>query len=149
MSTDPFVIGADGIDVDRVVEDIRRKVDAKMQAGAYADVQPSRTERYNLAAVQKEGDYFDLYMESLQDVVFVDINDFDIRERRAGMGPLLVLLKKTIWKLLKFYTYRLWSQQNQVNGLLLSTAQEIDRQYRDRIKKLEERVAFLERTHAP
>ena len=42
----------------------------------------------------------------------------EIYERRARFTKPLVVLKRAIWKLLKFYTYRLWSQQNQVNGLL-------------------------------
>jgi hypothetical protein len=83
-------------------------------------------------------------MESLREAVFVDINDFEIRERRQSAGLILIPLKKALWKLLKFYTYRLWSQQNQVNGLLLSATEEIDRKYRDKIRALEDRLARLE-----
>ena len=60
------------------------------------------------------------------------------------MSVPLVAVKRGIWKILKFYTYRLWSQQNQVNGLLLSASEEIERKYRDRIKALEDRLAKLE-----
>ena len=60
-----------------------------------------------------------------------------------------MFFKQSVWKLLKFYTYRLWSQQNQVNGLLLSASEEIDRKYRDKIKALEDRVATLESRSRP
>lgn len=144
MSTGLFEIGAEGVDVGRIVAEIRETVSAKMQSGAYAGAQLARAERFNLAALKKDENFFDFYMESLREAVFVDINDFEIRERRAVFAPLLVRLKKVLWSLLKFYTYRLWSQQNQVNGLLLSAVEETDRKYRDKIKALETRIATLE-----
>jgi len=74
----------------------------------------------------------------------MDINDFPIREKRSALAPALVALKKTIWKLLKFYTYRLWSQQNTINGLLVTGVESLDEKYREQIKRLEARVADLE-----
>jgi len=144
MSTGLFSIAAEGVDVERLVADIRDTVAAKVQSGAYAGAQLARAERFNLAALKKDETFFDIYMESLREAVFVDINDFEIRERRAVLAPVLVRLKKVLWSLLKFYTYRLWSQQNQVNGLLLSAVEETDRKYRDKIKSLEARIATLE-----
>lgn len=144
MSTGSFEIGADGVDAERINADIRDTVAAKMKAGAYAGAQLARAERFNLVNLKKDENFFDFYMESLREAVFVDINDFEIRERRAALAPLLIRFKKALWSLLKFYTYRLWSQQNQVNGLLLSATEEVDRKYRDRIKALEERLAKLE-----
>ena len=144
MSTAPFEIGANGVDAERLVADIRRTVEEKMRSGAYAGAQLAKAERFNLANLRKDENFYDFYMESLREAVFVDINDFDIRERRRGLAPLLILFKKTLWNMLKFYTYRLWSQQNQINGLLLSASEEIERKYRDRIKALEDRIAKLE-----
>jgi hypothetical protein len=144
MSTGPFEIGATGVDVERINADIRETVTAKMKAGAYVGAQLARAERFNLMNLKKDENFFDFYMESLREAVYVDINDFEIRERRAAFSSLLVRLKKTIWSLLKFYTYRLWSQQNQVNGLLLSATEEVDRKYKDQIKSLEARIAKLE-----
>ena len=54
-------------------------------------------------------------------------------------------LKKAIWGLLKFYTYRLWSQQNQVNGLMVTAIEGLDEKYTARIKELQERLAKLEK----
>ena len=144
MSTGSFEIGAGGVDVERINADIRDTVAAKMKAGAYVGAQLARAERFNLVNLKKDENFFDFYMESLREAVFVDINDFEIRERRAALGPLLIRFKKALWSLLKFYTYRLWSQQNQVNGLLLSATEEVDRKYRSQIKALEERIAKLE-----
>ncbi len=149
MTDAQFQIGADGVDVARIVADIRETVRTKMESGAYAGAQLARAERFNLQNLKRDENFFEFYLESLREAVYIDINDFEIRERRRGLGPLLVTLKKTIWSLLRFYTYRLWSQQNQVNGLLLSATEEIDRKYRDRIKTLEERIAKLESRTSP
>jgi hypothetical protein len=77
--------------------------------------------------------------------VFVDINDFEIVERRPVFGRLLVRLKRAIWKLLKFYTYRLWSQQNQVNGLLLAALEGLESSTQEKLRALEARLAELEK----
>lgn len=144
MSNNDITVGANGVDVNQVVAGIRDTVSAKMQSGAYAGAQLARAERFNLMNLKKDENFFEIYMESLRDAVFVDINDFEIRERRRSAGLILVPLKKLLWKLLKFYTYRLWSQQNQVNGLLLSATEEIDRKYREKIRALEDRLATIE-----
>jgi len=144
MSTELFEIDTEGVDVQRIMAEIQETVAAKMKSGAYAGAQLARAERYNLMHMKKDENFFEFYMESLREAVFIDINDFEIRERRTAFAPLLVKLKKIIWSLLKFYTYRLWSQQNQVNGLLLSAAEEVDRKYREKIKTLEARIVKLE-----
>ena len=74
----------------------------------------------------------------------VDINDFEIRERRRP-ARLLVALKTLLWRLLKFYTYRLWSQQNQVNGLVITALEGVEEQSAARIAALEKRIVELEK----
>ncbi len=144
MNDASVTIGADGVDVGQIVEEIRKTVADKMQSGAYAGAQLARAERYNLVNLKKHENFFDVYMESLREAVSVDINDFEIRERRGCAALVLIPLKKVIWQLLKFYTYRMWSQQNQVNGLLLSAIEEVDRKYRVQLRTLEDRLAKLE-----
>ena len=144
MTEELFEIGAPGIDTGKIVEEVRAAVAEKTAAGLYTDARVARAERLNLANIRSEDEFLTFYLECLREAAFVDINDFDIRERRPRLGRLLVLLKKTVWKLLKFYTYRLWSQQNQVNGLLLSALESTEATYREKIRDLEKRVAELE-----
>ncbi|MDD5521364.1 MAG: hypothetical protein PHI84_11150 [Kiritimatiellae bacterium] len=143
--TDPlFQIGASGIDTSRIVADIQASVAEKMKNGLYADARIARAERTNISNLKNEEDFLTFYLECLRDAVAVDINDFEIHERRALFSSLLISLKKLIWKMLKFYTYRLWSQQNQTNTLLLSAVESLEDRYCDKINKLEERITKLE-----
>ncbi|MBN1673855.1 MAG: hypothetical protein JXR37_22595 [Kiritimatiellae bacterium] len=141
MSDAPFEIGADGLDVGKIVAEIREEVAEKTRRGVYADARIARAERRNLVNIKDDEDFIDFYLECLRDAVFVDINDFEIHERRRAVGRLLKALKGLIWKVLKFYTYRLWSQQNQVNGLLLTAVESVDEKYGRKIRELEKRLA--------
>ncbi len=123
---------------------IEETVARKMADGAYDDVRVARAERTNLATLQNHDEFLTFYLKCLRDAAFVDISDFDIQERRAGLAPFLIRLKRTIWNALKFYTYRLWSQQNQVNGLLVTAVENLDQKYAEKIKALESRVQALE-----
>lgn len=154
MSETPILsIGAPGFDADALVADLQAAVDRKIKDGVYADARVARAEKTNLVHLRGSEDFITFYLTCLRDAVFVDISDFDIRERRRGVGRLLVLLKKVIWKLLKFYTYRLWSQQNQVNGLIITALEGLENQSSTHIAALEKRIAALEEKlaerHAP
>ena len=149
MSATPVLtIGAPGLDVDRLVADLQATVDRKVRDGVYADARVARAEKTNLVHLRGSDDFLTFYLTCLRDAVFVDISDFEIRERRRVFGPLLVGLKTVLWKLLKFYTYRLWSQQNQVNGLIITGLEGMEEQTGARIAALEKRLAELEKAAA-
>ncbi|MFA7158227.1 MAG: hypothetical protein WC299_02905 [Kiritimatiellia bacterium] len=136
-----FSIGADGASAERIMEEIKARVAEKSARGDYRDLRIALAERTNLANLGNDESFLKYYLECLRSAVFVDINDFEIRERRRFGGGLLVAFKKIIWKLLKFYTYRMWSQQNQVNGLLVTAIESLDGKYRARLEALERRLA--------
>lgn len=144
MNDSLFQIGAEGIDTARVVGEIQKSVEEKIRDGIYPDPEIARAERHNLKNLQTQDAFMDYYMNCLRQAAYIDINAFEIRERRSFFGPALIALKKVIWKLLVFYTYRLWSQQNQVNGLLVAAVDGMDRKNVRKIQELEARVAALE-----
>ena len=148
MSKPIFEIGAQGVDTAKIVADIQAAVSKKIEDGVYADARIARAERTNLVNLRGSDDFLTFYLACLRDAVFVDISDFEIRERRRFFGPVLVGLKTVLWKLLKFYTYRLWSQQNQVNGLLMTALEGMEEQSAARIAALEKRIAELEKASA-
>lgn len=144
MSEPDIQIGAEGVDVEAIVRQIRERVAERQARGEYDDATVARAERYNLANLKDDDEFLDRYLACLRQAVTVDINDFEIVERRAIGAPLLKLLKRVIWSLLRFYTYRLWSQQNQANGMLLAATEIIANRNREHMQALEERVAALE-----
>ena len=142
-------IGADGIDVHRLEEEILAAVASKRASGVYDDDLVARAERNNLLALKDDESFMERYLVCLREIVPVDINDFEILERRSRFAPLSKALKKVIWKLLKFYTYRLWSQQNQTNNVLLAAIEIMDRRHKKEVAELRDRIAELERRADP
>lgn len=146
MNEKPAIeINAPGLDTEAIVREIRETVKRKADQGIYADARIARAERTNLINLRDDEGFLTFYLTALREAAFVDINDFEIRERRARFAPLLVRLKKSIWSLLKFYTFRMWSQQNTVNGLFVTGLESLHEQTNARIKKLEDRIAELEK----
>jgi hypothetical protein len=139
-----FRVGAPEADAQRIVAAIQARVADRMRRGEYATLAIARAERTNLAHLRHADEFLEFYLDCLRETCFVDINDFEISERRTRWKRPLIALKRTIWNLLKFYTYRLWSQQNQVNGMLLSTVELTDERYREKIRQLEQRIEVLE-----
>lgn len=147
-ATNDIEIRAPGIDADAIMKDIHATVARKAEDGVYNDARIGKAERANLINLRDDNNFLGFYLAALREGAIVDINDFEIRERRARFAPALVRLKKTIWGLLKFYTFRLWSQQNAVNGLLVTGLESLHDQYQARIDKLEARIAELEKKRA-
>ena len=144
MNEPVISVGAAGVDTLQVVAEIQAEVDGNIQSGVYADAAVARAERLNLVPGRQDSAFLEYYLKCLPDAVVVDIGDFEIRERRARFAPLLIRLKRAIWNLLKFYTYRLWSQQNQVNGMIATAIEGMEEQYRLRIERMEQRIRELE-----
>lgn len=146
MNEKPVIeIRAPGVDAEAIVRDIQAAVARKNEQGVYADARVARAERTNLVNLRDDEGFIGFYLTALREASSIDINDFEIRERRARFAPLLIRFKKAIWNTLKFYTYRLWSQQNTVNGLFVTGMESMNEQTMSRIKQLEARVAELEK----
>ena len=128
-------IGADGIDAKKLEEEILQAVAEKRKNGAYDDAAVARAERSNLMTMQDDENFVERYLACLRQLIVVDIDDFEIIEHRA----------RFIWKLLKFYTFRLWSQQNQTNNVLLAGIEGINRRHNREIERLQARIEALEK----
>lgn len=138
-------IGAEGVDVEALVQEVREEVSRKRREGVYTDARIGRAERHNLMYMADSEELLKFYLSCLKDGVHVDINDFTIEDRRAGWkGRGLVKMKTVIWKLLKFYTFRMWHQQNQINALLVTALESSYQQSEKKIAALEKRIAELE-----
>ncbi len=137
-------IGADGIDAEAIVAQIRERAEQRRANGEYNMEVVARAERYNLANIKDDAELYERFLGSLRLVTTVDINDWEITDKHGRLAPFLVKFKKTIWSLLRFYTYRLWSQQNQVNGLFDGALELISERTDERIAKMQKRIDDLE-----
>lgn len=146
MPTEPFIeIRAPGVDTEAVMKEILAEVARKADDGVYDDTRVARAEQTNLINLRDDKNFLSFYLAALREGAVVDINDFEIRERRARFSSALIALKKAIWNLLKFYTFRMWSQQNTVNGLLVTGLESLHEQQQKRIQELEQRIVELEK----
>ncbi|MGA0333350.1 MAG: hypothetical protein ACO3N7_00020 [Kiritimatiellia bacterium] len=140
-----ITLNADTVDVASLVQEIREEVSRKRKEGVYTDARIGRAERHNLMYMADSEELLKFYLNCLRDGVHVDINDYQIEDRRSGWkGSFLVKMKTIIWKLLKFYTFRMWHQQNQINGLMVTAIESSFQQYEKKISELESRLARLE-----
>ena len=144
MSESYIKIGADGIDAEEIVRQIRERAEMRRKSGEFDMDAVARAERFNLSAVKDNADFFDRYISCLGLVSQVDINDFEIVEHRARFAPLLKKFKKGVWSVLKFYTYHLWSQQNQVNNLFHAAIELVAKRNSEQLKKMQARLDDLE-----
>ena len=143
--TQPAIrIGADGVDVQRIEEEILASVAEKRERGVYDDDLVARAERNNLLTLKDDESFMEQYLVCLRQIVPVDINDFEILEKRSRFAPVSKAVKKIVWKMLKFYTYRLWSQQNQTNSVLLAAIEIMDRRHKREVADLKARIEALE-----
>ncbi|MEJ2745536.1 MAG: hypothetical protein P8123_07635 [bacterium] len=110
-----FQIGADGVDVKKIMQEIDERVARKRAAGVYDKYDLSRIAALELSSVKSEADFLDYSLKVIQQTWDVDIGDFPIYSKGGILGAPAVWLKKAIWKMLKFYTYRLFSQQKEFN----------------------------------
>ena len=146
--TPELQIGVDGIDAEAIVAELKARVEEKRAQGAWDDPRIARAEKHNLLNLKDDEEFLSNYLACLRQIVQVDINDFEIYERRPRFAKFFVKLKKGIWSLLRFYTYRLWSQQNESNSILFSAIELLSQRGADRTRRLEKRVAELERALA-
>ncbi len=144
MSDDDIQIGAPSIDTEAIINEVRATVSRKREDGTYLAAGLDGKTRLNPLEFKNDDKFLSFYLESLREATFVDISDFDIEEKRLRFKGFFMRLKRGIWGLLKFYTYRLWSQQNQVNGLLLSGIEGIHERHQEQVRMLEKRIEELE-----
>jgi len=139
---DIFEIKDEKVDVQRIMEIIDRRITEKKKAGLYDKYDLSRVSSLEIKKITDDRDFLEYYLKVIKKNSDIDIGDFEIHSKGGPLGKPVVWIKKIIWKLLKFYTYRLFSQQKefnaQVTNTLLSLNQKIDKslaEIKDKIEK--------------
>ena len=138
-----FSIGAEGIDVQKIMGKIRKRVDEKKAAGVYDKYNLDDITKLDISEAKNDEDFLRYYLKIIRRTYMLDIDDFDIPSKGGILGKPVVWLKKIIWHLMKFYTYRMFTQQREFNLQIVHTLaalnRKIDKNHKeilDELKKL-------------
>ncbi|MBM4020039.1 MAG: hypothetical protein FJ288_17265 [Planctomycetes bacterium] len=114
--TEPFAgIGADAAGKEQLMRDVDRNVRANEAAGAYDEAALAELRTLEIKALADDAEVLARVIAHLREAAAIDIGDFPIVNTGGPLGRLETLVKKTLWKLLRFYTYRMFTQQREFN----------------------------------
>jgi hypothetical protein len=108
-----FGVAAPALDAESLVKDVRERVRRKKEAGAYEEYDLEGVTSLDYEKELGEEDFLRYHLQVVERLSDVNYGDFDIVSKGGLFGRAELFLKKVIWKLLRFYTYRLFSQQRE------------------------------------
>ena len=133
---DLFSIDLEDIDVQEIVRAVKERVEKKKAAGVYHKYNLVGITKLEVSQAKSEEDFLRYQLKALRKSWEIDIGDFEIPSKGGLLGPPGVWLKKLIWFLLKFYTFRMFTQQRDFNLQVVHTLQALD----NKIKMLSQRL---------
>ncbi len=131
-----FSIELDNIDVQEIIRTVKERVEKKRAAGVYDKYNLVGVTRLEVSQAKSEEDFLRYQLRALRKSWEIDIGDFDIPSKGGLLGRPAVWLKKIIWHLLKFYTFRLFMQQRDFNLQVVNALQSLDA----KLEKLRQRL---------
>jgi len=124
---------------------VQETVSDNEKKGRYDTLKLSEKVAFDLSEVQDESQFLDYYLKVIQRTWAIDINDFDIPIKSGFLGWFEKKVKQGIWRALKFYTFRLFSQQRDFNASISKTLLAMEKDYKNKIKSLKEDLNRLEK----
>lgn len=124
------------IDIDKIMEEVKRRVEEKRKLGVYDKYNLEGLATKDITELETEKDFLNYYLELIQHTCDVNIGDFEIPSKGGIFGKPVAKLKRLIWIMLRFYTYRLFSQQKEFNFQLVNTIMSLNK----RIEELEKKI---------
>lgn len=131
-----FEIKTPGVDVKEIMREIEARVEEKKAQGIYEKYNLRQVAQLEMENIKDETQYLQWLLKVLDRSWDVDIGDPQIVNKGGIFGKPEVWLKKIIWHLMKFYTYRLFSQQKEFNSQVVIALGLLSK----RLEKLEERL---------
>jgi hypothetical protein len=131
--SEQFTIGGNGINAEIIMAEIQKRVAEKEKAGAYQRYNLNQLAAGDINQLRAESDFLKYYLELIQHTADIDIGDFQIPSKGGILGKPLAKLKRLVWIILRFYTYRLFAQQKEFNFQLVNTVTSLNK----RIDELE------------
>ena len=131
-----FEIKTPGVDVKKIMSDIQKQIEEKKEQGVYNQYNLDRVTKLEIENIKGDVEYLQWLLKVLNQSWDINIGDPQIVNKGGVLGKPVVWLKKSIWHLLKFYTYRLFSQQKEFNSQVVMAVGLLAK----RIDQLEEKV---------
>lgn len=132
-------ISSQGIDVEKIMHEIKERVEKKKKEGVYNKYNLNELVIKDAEQLKTEKDFLNYYLELIQHTCDINIGDFDIPSKGGFFGRPLAKFKRLIWVIMRFYTYRLFSQQKEFNFQLVNTIMSLNKRIDELEKKLEEK----------
>ena len=108
-----FPVTAPAVDAEALTARIRETVRRKRERGDYEGINLSGVASIDYEKELNDEEKLLYHLQVTERLSDVNYGDYEIVSKGGVGGKLEVLLKKVIWKLLRFYTYRLFSQQRE------------------------------------
>jgi len=144
MQKNIFDIQDSEIDLYNIHAEIALNVQKCLDNNEYQDYDLSKVSSYFLSSIKDRKEYIEENIKVIDTSWAIDINDFEILLKKKGIFALLeFLLKKVIWKLLKFYTFRLFSQQREFNMQMKDAVTVLYSDYQKRLAVIEASIKNL------
>ncbi len=131
-----FEIKTPGIDVREIMREIQERIEEKKKQGVYNRYNLDRVTKLEIENIKGDVEYLQWLMKVLNQSWDVNIGDPQIVNKGGLLGKPEVWLKKIIWHLMKFYTFRLFSQQKEFNSQVVMALGLVAK----RVQQLEEKV---------
>ena len=132
------------LNLETLDREIAFKIKQRQELGVYEHFDLTRVTHLLLRDIRDSGEFFRQHLAAIIRSWAVDINDFEIIRKQEGiLGNLEVLFKKVIWKLLKFYTYRLFSQQIEFNSQIKNTVLAMHREFSGKMEAIEKEILAI------
>ena len=104
-----FEIKGASVNPEALMEEIEKHIKEKEKNGVYSCHSIPKKADIEFLDISNDTQFMEYYLRVIRRTWAVDINDFEIPKKKGFTGFLELKLKKLIWKLLKFYTYRIFS----------------------------------------
>ncbi len=136
------------LDLKKITEAIRVSIRERFDKGVYEHFDLSRVMSFqwqNIIGNDRTGQNIDddtlpSCLDVLQHSWAIDINDYAIPHKNGPLGTLALQVKKILWKILRFYTYRLFYQQREFNSQTAHLLSQLHRDYQKKLDALQEDI---------
>ena len=120
----------------RALDEVAQKLEQLENAGVYSRNNLAEKEYADLAQIRNNAEYIEHDLKIMKRSWDIDMGDFEIRRKGGLRGTLEYWTKKICWSLMKFYSFRMFTQTKAYNLQAVTALSSLNR----RLDKIEKRL---------